>query len=129
MTVRLLRLLSFRAAYYCGCSAREKRVPLSLFGQLFRADETRLRGGAAALKKKGETMLSEPSVNKGEAEFGFAIRMMSCPTCRKFVQTMLPAVPPYFYTVPASSTGKYHPRYTLGSGGLLRHTKAAIKFD
>lgn len=28
----------------------------------------------------------------------------------------------------ASSTGKYHPQYALGEGGLVRHTKAALKF-
>ena len=27
----------------------------------------------------------------------------------------------------ASSTGKFHPEYALGSGGLVRHTKAAVK--
>ena len=28
--------------------------------------------------------------------------------------------------VPASSSGKYHPSYALGDGGLVRHTKAAM---
>lgn len=36
--------------------------------------------------------------------------------------------PDYFYTVAASSTGKYHPQYALGEGGLVRHTKAAMRF-
>lgn len=36
-------------------------------------------------------------------------------------------VPSYFYKVAASSTGKYHPTYALGEGGLLRHTIAATK--
>lgn len=36
------------------------------------------------------------------------------------------ALPSYFYEVPASSSGKYHPRYALGDGGLVRHTKAAV---
>lgn len=36
-------------------------------------------------------------------------------------------VPDYFYVVAASSTGKYHPWYSLGYGGLVRHTKAAVK--
>lgn len=36
-------------------------------------------------------------------------------------------VPEYFYKVSASSTGKYHPWYSLGYGGLVRHTKAAVK--
>ena len=35
-------------------------------------------------------------------------------------------VPDYFYVVPASSTGKYHPLYALGPGGLVRHTMAAV---
>ena len=35
-------------------------------------------------------------------------------------------VPKYFYTVPASSSGKHHPTYALGPGGLVRHTKAAV---
>ena len=35
-------------------------------------------------------------------------------------------VPDYFYEVAASSTGKYHPWYSLGYGGLVRHTKAAV---
>lgn len=31
-------------------------------------------------------------------------------------------VPKYFWSVPASSTGKYHPSISLGEGGLVRHT-------
>ena len=41
--------------------------------------------------------------------------------------TMLDKLPSYFYEVPASSTGKYHPSFSLGNGGLLRHTKAAVR--
>ena len=41
--------------------------------------------------------------------------------------TMLDRLPDYFYEVPASSTGKYHPSFSLGKGGLVRHTKAAVR--
>lgn len=41
--------------------------------------------------------------------------------------TMLDRLPDYFYEVPASSTGKYHPEFSLGDGGLMRHTKAAVR--
>ncbi len=41
---------------------------------------------------------------------------------------LIDLLPEYFFHEPASSTGKYHPRYSLGEGGLLRHTKAAICF-
>lgn len=42
-------------------------------------------------------------------------------------EIMLELLPDYFFTIPASSTGKYHPNYALGEGGLVRHTKAAMK--
>jgi 23S rRNA maturation-related 3'-5' exoribonuclease YhaM len=41
--------------------------------------------------------------------------------------TILDLLPKYFYEVPASSTGKYHPEFSLGEGGLVRHTKAAVR--
>lgn len=40
---------------------------------------------------------------------------------------LIEQLPDYFFEVPASSTGKYHPSYTLGTGGLVRHTKAAVR--
>ena len=36
-------------------------------------------------------------------------------------------LPEYWFIEPASSTGKYHPEYALGKGGLLRHSKAAMR--
>ncbi len=46
---------------------------------------------------------------------------------RKMVELTLEKVPEYFYKIPASTTGKYHPSYSLGEGGLYRHTQAAVK--
>jgi hypothetical protein len=43
-----------------------------------------------------------------------------------FVIACFALVPDYFWTIAASSTGKYHPGYALGEGGLVRHTKAAV---
>ena len=40
---------------------------------------------------------------------------------------LIDGLPDYFFEVPASSTGKYHPEFALGDGGLLRHTKAAVR--
>ncbi|MBQ3307083.1 MAG: HD domain-containing protein [Bacilli bacterium] len=36
-------------------------------------------------------------------------------------------LPEYWFHEAASSTGKYHPGYALGEGGLLRHSKAAMR--
>lgn len=48
-------------------------------------------------------------------------RLASC--LRKLVELL----PDYFFEVPASSTGKYHPAFALGDGGLVRHTKVAVR--
>lgn len=47
---------------------------------------------------------------------------------REVVVKTLEAAPDYFWKIPSSSTGKYHPEYTLGEGGLVRHTRAAMYF-
>lgn len=45
---------------------------------------------------------------------------------RKFTEAALKVLPEYFWKVPASSTGKYHPKFDAGEGGLVRHTRATI---
>lgn len=46
---------------------------------------------------------------------------------QEFVEYCVENAPDYFFTMPASTTGKFHPSYTLGEGGLIKHTKAAVK--
>ena len=46
---------------------------------------------------------------------------------RKSLGKLIELLPDYFFMEPASSTGKYHPKYALGEGGLLRLTKAATR--
>lgn len=43
------------------------------------------------------------------------------------LKMLVSLLPDYFFTVAASSTGKYHPSFSLGESGLLRHTKAAVR--
>ena len=40
---------------------------------------------------------------------------------------IIESLPEYWFHEPASSTGKYHPEYALGEGGLMRHSKAAMR--
>ena len=49
------------------------------------------------------------------------------PKIKEFTQKAVEKLPEYFFSVPASSTGKYHPSYALGDGGLVRHTQAAVR--
>jgi len=43
---------------------------------------------------------------------------------RDFCKLLLNDADDYFFEKPASSTGKYHPQYALGDGGLARHSMA-----
>ena len=47
---------------------------------------------------------------------------------RVFAEMLLDGMPDYIWHVGASSTGKYHPAYSLGEGGLMRHQIAATRF-
>ena len=46
---------------------------------------------------------------------------------QEFAAVLIKGLPDYIWHVGASSTGKYHPEYALGDGGLLRHSKAAVR--
>ena len=46
---------------------------------------------------------------------------------KESLSIMINNIPDYFFTIPASSTGRYHPSYALGDGGLVRHTKVAVR--
>lgn len=47
---------------------------------------------------------------------------------RVFAESLVAEAPDYFFTCPASSTGKYHPTLSLGEGGLVRHTRLVVWF-
>ena len=47
---------------------------------------------------------------------------------REFAKQLLRDADEYFFSVPASSSGKYHPDFARGEGGLVRHTKAVAYF-
>lgn len=49
------------------------------------------------------------------------------PKIRAFAERLIECAPDYFFEVAASSTGKFHPAYALGPGGLVRHTLAATR--
>lgn len=50
------------------------------------------------------------------------------PKMKTFLEKCLENAPGYFWDISSSSTGKYHPTWALGKGGLVRHTAAAMYF-
>lgn len=45
---------------------------------------------------------------------------------RTLTRAVLDAAPDCFWTMPAATSGKYHPAVSLGEGGLIRHTRAVV---
>lgn len=45
---------------------------------------------------------------------------------KESIKVLINLLPDYFFEIPASSTGKYHPEFASGEGGLVRHTKVAV---
>lgn len=57
------------------------------------------------------------------------INLIQSEDYRMFVRDYLDNyVPNYFWEIGASSSGKYHPQFSQGEGGLVRHTKAVVMF-
>ena len=46
---------------------------------------------------------------------------------RENAEVLVDSLPDYFYEISASSTNKYHPNYTIGEYGLLKHVKVAVR--
>ena len=58
----------------------------------------------------------------------YVLSMIANPEIRSLAERILSMLPAYWWTVPASSSGKYHPQLSLGEGGLVRHSLVAAVF-
>ena len=46
---------------------------------------------------------------------------------KRDIEVLINLLPDYFFTIPASSTGKYHPKFASTVSGLVKHTKVAVR--
>ncbi len=104
----------------------EEDIPGPIVGKLI----DRLLAGETPNKdnwnKTVEKYVYPDDVEEDKNPFSKELLLIESSFIQGFVKKLLTKVPDYFYTTAASSTGKYHPEYCLGKGGLLRHTKAAV---
>ena len=73
------------------------------------------------MKENGGRLLDKKEIFYDE------INYIKDESLRKSLGKLIELLPDYFFKEPAASTGKYHPSYAQGEGGLLRHTKAAVR--
>ena len=67
--------------------------------------------------------ISNYKVKVFEKEIGY----VNNPRYKVSIEKLIELLPDYFFEVPASSTGKYHPSFAIGNRGLVRHTKVAAR--
>lgn len=60
-------------------------------------------------------------------EFINEVNKINDENLRNVALEMTEEIPSYFWTIPASSSGKYHPDCDLGEGGLVRHSLMVAK--
>ena len=63
----------------------------------------------------------------GKEVFEVELSRIQDQNVKKSTEIILDMLPDYFYEIPASSSGKYHPSFSLGEGGLVRHVKVAMR--
>ena len=59
--------------------------------------------------------------------FSEELNLIQNPKYKELLKEIIENAPAYFFTMPASTSGKYHPALSLGEGGLVRHTKVVAK--
>lgn len=64
------------------------------------------------------------TIQEKQKVFESELNMIQDTRIRNEVARLVGLCDDYFFTIPASSTGKYHPSFCLGDGGLVNHTKA-----
>lgn len=64
---------------------------------------------------------------KPEHEFAFELKSISDENLQWLCLAALDKAPDYFWFLPSSSSGKHHPRTSLGMGGLVRHVKSVVR--
>lgn len=60
-------------------------------------------------------------------QFEHELQLIHDDAMRGFAERIIGELPEYFFHVAASSSGKYHPEFALGEGGLLRHVKMCVE--
>lgn len=61
-----------------------------------------------------------------DRNFEYELSLIKNPKIKEIAEEGIDLLPDYFYEIAASSTGKYHPTYALGDGGLYRHVRASV---
>jgi len=90
-------------------------------------DEDELSDSAFGLIGGDPEVTPATHIESNSGVFDYELASIKDTTLRAFTEEVLTKVPKYFYSVPASMSGNFHPAQTRCEGGLVIHTKATIR--
>lgn len=67
-----------------------------------------------------------PSIKERLTAFANELNDIQDYNLRQFAAQLLANAPEYFFTIPASSSGKHHPYFAREVGGLVKHTRCVV---
>ena len=67
-----------------------------------------------------------PSIKERLTAFANELNDIQDYNLRQFAAQLLANAPEYFFTIPASSSGKHHPYFAREIGGLVKHTRCVV---
>jgi hypothetical protein len=109
-----------KAYQVCNITGNKMWFPKSAFNKFGELTEF----GQKLYKEKCDAVKQESMIDK-QNTFSTELSYIINEDIRNWTIKAINSLPTYTFTIAASSTGKYHPNYALGSGGLIRHIKAA----
>lgn len=66
------------------------------------------------------------TINERLTAFANELNDIQDDNLRQFAAQLLANAPEYFFTIPASSSGKFHPYFAREVGGLVKHTRCVV---
>jgi hypothetical protein len=67
-----------------------------------------------------------PNIKERLTAFANELNDIQDDNLRQFAAQLLANAPEYFFTIPASSSGKHHPYFAREIGGLIKHTRCVV---
>jgi hypothetical protein len=67
-----------------------------------------------------------PNIKERLTAFANELNDIQDDNLRQFAAQLLANAPEYFFTIPASSSGKHHPYFAREIGGLVKHTRCVV---
>jgi hypothetical protein len=79
-------------------------------------------------KEESNPTVEQQIINNKHDHFSYELSFIKDENIKNWTIKAIDSLPDYIFTIAASTTGKHHPSFSLGNGGLKRHIQVATRF-